>query len=318
MTLASRLPTLPKGFVLESGRRGVLAARPDDLDALRAAGFLPDNRHGDGRGAELADAEESGREPLGRIDVAGQACLARRFTHGGLARVLTGRRFLDPARPFEELVLSERLRGHGIPTPRVVAARAVATAPFGFELTLVTERLPGTIDVGHLMGAVRRGAATRLRLRAALVATARLVRRLHDVGFLHADLQPANVLVPGASADGDVGTAEACVLDLDRSRFDGAGPLDEGLCTQNLGRLWRHVRRREREYGPILSRADIVRFLTAYGTPRESLRDRVQAIESAAETRGALHRIGWWLERRFGRRHDARAHDGHSASTTRG
>jgi hypothetical protein len=72
MTLASRLPTLPKGFVLESGRRGVLAGRAEDLDALRTAGFLPDNRHGDGRGAELADAEESGREPLGRIDVAGR------------------------------------------------------------------------------------------------------------------------------------------------------------------------------------------------------------------------------------------------------
>ncbi|MEM6569278.1 MAG: lipopolysaccharide kinase InaA family protein [Planctomycetota bacterium] len=302
MTIASRLPALPDGFVLEAGARGVLACRPDDVEALAAAGFSPDGLRRGADGNELQDAEESGKEPLGRLEVGGRACLARRFRHGGLARVLTGRRFRDPARPFQELVLSERLAALGVPTPRVVAARAVSVRPYGFELTLVTERVPGTVDVGRLLGDVRRGSAGRARLRRALAFSGRLVRALHDAGFVHADLQPANVLVAE-----DEGDDRAWILDLDRSRFEGDGPLEPAARARNLGRLWRHVRRRERDYGAVLTGADHARFLRAYGARGSALRDLAAAIDRAADARGGLHRVGWWLERRFGHGHDARA-----------
>ena len=121
-----RLPELPAGFTVVEGDRGVMACRTEDAEALRTAGFGPDGTHRADGGSVLLDAEESGREPLGRLEVGGRTCLARRFTHGGLARAVTGRRFRDPSRPFDELVLSEALRERGVPTPRVVAARAVA------------------------------------------------------------------------------------------------------------------------------------------------------------------------------------------------
>ena len=301
MGLVQRLPALPDGFRVVEGERGVMACREAHLEALLASGFSPDGRHRAGGTSELEDAAESGREPLGRLDLDGVACLARRFSHGGLARVVTGRRFKDPARPFDELNLSEALRDAGVPTPRVLAARAVRAFPRGFELTLVTERVSGTLDLGHLLGAVRRGELAAGDLRRALDSAGALVKLIHDAGCLHADLQPANILLH----EGCWG--EAWILDLDRSRIEDGGGLREAARVQNLARLWRHVSRREREYGPVVGVRGAIRFLRAYGVASTDLRRWIGEIEDGAGKGGLLHGLGWWLERTFGRSVDPRA-----------
>ena len=300
MGLGARLPELPCDFVVVEGASGVMACRAEDEAPLLAAGFTPDGRHRLAGRPVLEDAEESGREPLGALVVAGVACLARRFSHGGLARFLTGRRFRDPARPFHELLLSEALRSRGIPTPRVVAARAVPARPAGFELTLVTERAAGAVDLGHLVGEVRRGTRPRRHLLHALDVAGALVGALHAAGCYHADLQPANLLVDRGA------TGPAWILDLDRSRLQ-EGALPEGERLRNLTRLWRHVSRREREYGGVLLRRDLVRFLRAYGVPRSDWRRWLASIDAGVRRGAAVHGLGWWLERCFGRGEDARA-----------
>jgi len=301
MGLAQRLPALPDGFRVVEGERGVMACREGHLDSLLASGFSPDGRHRVGGAPEMVDARESGREPLGLLKIGGVPCLARRFSHGGLARALTGRRFKDPSRPFDELVLSESLLERSVPTPRVVAARAVRARPMGFELTLVTERIPGSMDLGHLLGAVRRGERCEGDLRRAILAAGRLVRRVHDAGCVHADLQPANVLLLEGRWE------EAWILDLDRSSLHDGGALPEAARTRNLGRLWRHVVRREREYGPVVGVRGALRFLRAYGVPQADRRRFMVAVEENSGDRGLLHRLGWWLERTFGRSLDPRA-----------
>ncbi|MEE2941040.1 MAG: lipopolysaccharide kinase InaA family protein [Planctomycetota bacterium] len=296
--MLERLGPLPADFVFVEGQRGALACRGSDREALRRAGFTPDGRRDEER---LADAEESGREALGRLVVGGTEALVRRFTHGGLARAVTGRRFKDPARPFEELRLSEQLRALGVPTPRVIAARAVRAAGPGFELSLVIERVHGTIDIGRLMGDVRAGRAPKSALRRAVVDAGALVGRRHGAGFLHADLQPANLLVERSGARG------AIVLDLDRSRFTSQGPLPDELVVVNLARLWRHVRRREQRYGEVLTPGDRALFLASYGVARGDVEDLAARIDLAADRAGIAHRLGWWLESRVGRGEDARA-----------
>jgi hypothetical protein len=171
----------------------------------------------------------------------------------------------------------------------------------GFELTLVTERIPGAMDLGHLLGAVRRGERRAGDLRRAIDAAGRLVRRLHDAGCVHADLQPANILHMESRWE------EAWILDLDRSRLLGEGGLPEATRVRNLGRLWRHVVRREREYGPVVGWRGALRFLRAYGVDRAERRRFMGAVERSADDRGPLHRFGWWLERTFGRSVDSRA-----------
>lgn len=308
MSRLDRLPALPEGYGLVRAGRGALAVLEELRESVERAGFSADARFDDER---LPDAEESGREALGRLSVGGRDALVRRFTHGGLARRLTGRVFRDPSRPFRELRASEALRAHGVETPRVLAARAVGVLG-GFELALVTRRLAGTRDLGRLLGDVRAGRAPKAVLRRALVDAARLVAELHAIGFVHADLQPANLLV---REDGPRG---AIAIDLDRSYFVTTGgasdvsgspprPLDRARAEANLARLWRHVRRREQEYGAVLRPADLALFLSRYGVPRGELAAAMARIDAGADRRGALHRIGWWLERAFGRREDARA-----------
>lgn len=291
---------LPPGdaFVALRGRRGLMVCRASLQGALEQAGFGPDGRRGEER---LPDAAEAGREPLGRLQLGDVAALVRRFTHGGLLRAVTGTRFRDPGRPFEELRLSERLRDLGIPTPRVLAARAVRARGFGYELALVTERLEGTRDIGHLIGDVRRGEAPVGALRRAVRDAGALVGRLHDVGFLHADLQPANLLVHRAPR-----TRGAIALDLDGSAFHEA-PLAADLRLGNLARLWRHVKRREREHGAVLSPADLALFLVGYGTPAREIPDLMTRIDGRSERGGLAHRVGWWAERLLGRGVDQRA-----------
>lgn len=292
---------LPPGFDVHRAPGAVLVCRAGTRDALERGGLSVDGRHTGSRADRLDDAEESGREPLGKLDLDGTPCLVRRFTHGGLARAVTGRRFRDPNRPFVELALSERLRALDVPTPRVVAARAVGSALVGYELTLVVEREPDTTDLGIVLGRVRRGATAPTFLRGALEAAARSIARMHEIGFVHADLQPANLLVD-RTTPGDLAT----VLDLDRSSFEDA-PLAHDRRVSNLGRLWRHVRRREDEYGATLSNADRLRFLRAYGCERSEWGRTAAAIDDAASQRRGLHGIGWKLERWFGRGKDTRA-----------
>ena len=125
-----------------------------------------------------------------------------------------------------------------------------------------------------------------------------LVRALHEVGFEHADLQPANILLA---------RGVAFALDLDRSCFRGTGPLGDERANANIGRLWRHVARREREYGPILTDVDLAVFLRAYGIARDAIPARMAAIDEQSRNGAGLHRLGWWLERVSGGRRDARA-----------
>lgn len=296
--MRDRLGPLPDGYVLVEGARGALACPREITDDLAAAGFTPDARRGDER---LPDAEESGREPLGKLRVGGVDALVRRFSHGGLARAVTGRRFRDPARPFEELRLSERLRGLGIATPKVLAARAVRAGGYGFELSLVTERLAGTVDVGRLLGQVRSREVPKAVLRRAIADAGALVGALHAEGFVHADLQPANLLVRPEGARG------ALALDLDRSTFEGSGPLSRDRSLRNLARLWRHVRRREERYGAVLTPGDLALFLDRFGASPSERGSTAAEIDRRAGEGGGWHRLGWALERTFGRRHDARA-----------
>lgn len=292
--LGPQLAALPTGFTLRRGSRGVLAARSDLAAQLEAFGFGPE---GDG---PLMISDVQGRQPLATFELGQERFLVRRFSHGGLLRWLTGRRFLDPSRPFQELLLSERLRALGVATPEVVAARARPALGGGWHLDLVTRRIPDALDLGALLARARRGELEPSRLRCVLVAAGQTIRELHAAGLDHADLNPNNLLVPNASGPARPGTL--WVLDLDRSRL--CAQLPPARRRASLARLLRHVVRRERRHGAHLRRVDYARFLRAYAG--ESWKQEWRAIRGQADRWGWLHGLGGELERRFGRRHDPR------------
>lgn len=288
---------LPPGYLLRRGRCGVLAVDAELEPGLAAAGFGPDG------GETLAAADVAGRRPLGVLEAGGERLYVRRFHHGGLARGLGPRFYLDPMRPFRELRLAHDLRERGIRTPHVVAARARRHAPFSWRLDLVTRPVEGTIDGAEALNRIARGEGGAAARHALARGMGELCGRLHAAAFLHADLHPKNLLVSADLA----APGEPWVLDLDRSRF--APELDDEARWRNLARLWRWLLRRERR-APLLRRTDAVRFLRAYERTRGAARGswRRDAREVARrERRGrALHRTGWAVEALLGSGHERR------------
>jgi hypothetical protein len=291
------LAELPAGYEVESSARAWLALRRDVAPVLRALGYGPESD------VPAVASALTGRKPLLEITAGADVFLVRRFTHGGLLRVLTGARFSDPERPFRELCLADRLQRAGIRTPEVVAARAQAFAGGGYKLEVVTRRVEGAIDLGFVLGMARRGEVEPLVLRRLVRAAGELVARLHAVGCLHADLQPNNVLVQREALAG--ARPELAILDLDRSHIVAA--LSDDDRRRNLRRLYRFVARREARDGRTLARSDHARFLVSYRHGDRAWRDDWRAIASAHEAHQGWHAIGWKLEGTFGKSRDPRS-----------
>lgn len=288
------LEELPSGYFVEESPRGVLALHVDVAAALHGVGYGPEH---DG---ELQRSELSGRRPLHELQAAGEPFVVRRFSHGGLLRWLTGSRFLDARRPFQELILSASLRKAGILTPQVVAARALRSLGGGWFLDLITRRVEGATDLGYLLGQVRRGELARSELWGLLDATGRLVRRLHRHGCLHADLTPTNLLLEPS----DDAEPRLWVIDLDRSVL--SEDLSRADRMNNLRRLYRYVLRREERHGRGLCASDYMRFLRGYEKDRAARKEIWRTIAHAHRRRGLVHGLGWLFEAWFGRSEDPR------------
>lgn len=279
---------LPEGYRWVQGDRGLMAVWVDAEGSLSEAGFGPDE---DG---SLRESGAVGRGALGELRVGSDAFLVRRFTHGGLLRWLSGPRFSDPRRPFEELLLSHGLSEVGIRTPRVVAARARRLGLW-WELAVVSVYIEAATDIGRWIAEVRKGERSRDSFGDLAFAFGDLVRQLHDVGFKHADLQPNNVLV-----EEPLGLDEEprlWILDLDRSQH--GDPLVPAKSIENLGRLTRFVERRERERGTCLSSSDRMRFMRGYEPERSRRHEVWRALSSSVRLSGR-HEFGWKMERAFG------------------
>lgn len=289
MSALPELPPIPGEYELELRPGAACARRRDWLELLAAANYSAD--------AEPATRPSvlSGRRPLQELHTPRGTLLLRRFTHGGLLRSVTGARFRDPTRPFHELALAHELARRGLGTPEVIGARARAVAGGGWHLDLLSLRVEGARDLESLLVDRRRGSASPGDWRELLRAAGAFVRRLHEVGLLHADLTPKNLLVSGA----DTRALLFHVLDLDRSRLEPA--LGDAERERNLRRLLRFVARRESAGPRALRASDYLRFLSGY-EPDSRLRHALARALWARHRRSlGWHRLGWGLEGLFPR-----------------
>lgn len=291
------LDELPGGYFIEESPAGILVVHGDVARTLHEGGYGPES---DG---DLAASPLQGRAPLYELRAGDDTFLVRRFSHGGIMRRVTGRRFLDAERPFRELILSDSLLRVGIRTPRVLAARARSVG-LGWQLEVMTRHVQDTTDLGWILGRARRGELPRGVTRALVTALGDLVRRLHLHGYVHADLQPNNVLVNRTALEG--AAPELWLLDLDRSFF--VRELSNTDRRVNLRRLYRHVARREHQYGATLRRTDYARFFRGYDPEGARWKEDWRAVRVGHALGHGLHRLGWLLERLLaGRRVDPRS-----------
>jgi 3-deoxy-D-manno-octulosonic acid kinase len=152
----------------------------------------------------------------------------RHYRRGGLPGRFNRDLYLwageERTRAFREWRLLACLQSLGLPVPRPVAARYDRVAAIFYRADLLTVREPGIRSLAErLIG----NAASEEFWRSVGAG----IRRFHDAGVCHADLNAYNVQID--RADG------IFLLDFDRGRLLTAGSWQQ----RNLGRLYRSLRK---------------------------------------------------------------------------
>jgi hypothetical protein len=234
---------VPSGFVplTVGGARAVCAVHVADAvrEAL-GAGTLYDyaHRHSDARALR-------GRGVVYAVPLPGdiERVVVRHNHHGGFFAPVTRDLFRLPTRAPHELMLSERLREYGIPTPRMLGY-VVYRAPLGFaRADVMTREVPDSFDFSVAITSPD----TDFRART-ITAVSDLVRALSKVGARHADLNVKNILLYEAG-----GALEAMVLDVDGVTFD----KPEIALDANLERLLRSARKWQSLHGATVTDGEL-------------------------------------------------------------
>lgn len=169
-----------------------------------------------------------GRGAAWRITVDGTDWVLRFYRRGGLpGRFILDRYLftgLERTRPWREWRLLQQLHELGLPVPRPVAARVMRGGLLGmtYRGALITQTVPGISLAQRLREGLLDDNAWR--------AVGACIRRLHDAGAWHADLNANNILLTDA--------AEVHVIDFDRGRLR---PQDTAWREANLARLRRSL-----------------------------------------------------------------------------
>ena len=152
----------------------------------------------------------------------------RHYRRGGLAARVSADHYLwageARTRCFAELTILDYLVGRGLDVPAPVAA-SYRRAGLLYRADLLTVAIPGVTTLAALCAAAG-GAGIEPGV---ALAVGRSVRRLHDEGVWHADLNAHNVLLDAQQ--------RAWLIDFDRARLRPAG----AWAAQNLARLRRSL-----------------------------------------------------------------------------
>lgn len=186
--------------------------------------------------ADLFDPEQLERQGLltgrglGRgeawfFHVRGRNWVLRHFRRGGLVGRIISDRYLgcrpEQSRSWSEWRLLAELYQRGLPVPRPVAA-SVRCGFGSYRADLLTEQIPDALSLAaHL--------AEQPLLKELWVSIGACLRRFHEQGICHADLNANNILIDGR--------AQIHLIDFDRGSIRPAGDWSR----QNLQRLKRSL-----------------------------------------------------------------------------
>ena len=273
----SRALVAPDGFEISRRADVTLVAAASAIEELRGAGFERPwtwNQY-----LERAPLDAAGRGATARVVLSsGLALRVKRLRRGGWTARLWRGRFAGSRRALDNLRVPLEARRRGVPTPAPVALLVQSGGAGLVRAWLAVEELDGARDLRSRIAS--RVPPTPEEFAAAVGA----VRRMHDAGVEHRDLNLGNLLVVG---DREVA---AFVVDLDGGRLH-PDPLPVALRRRALHRLERsYVKCRH----PHPARDDVRdSFYALYAGDDDSLRGLLERGRRAARVRIGLHRLGW-------------------------
>ena len=163
------------------------------------------------------------------LDAGTDEWVLRIYRRGGRIARLSERRYvwtgLPATRAFREFHLTATLHAQGLPVPRPVAA-GVTRYGLTYEAALITVRIPGARALAELLIADEADDTLLKRVGAT-------IRRFHDAGLDHVDLNVRNLLIDPQG--------KVWLIDLDRCRLRPKGDWQ----ARNLERLERSLAKHE-------------------------------------------------------------------------
>lgn len=226
----------------------------------------------------------NGRTPHPSISISGdERMIIRQYSHGGFLRGFTKTLYFSGARSFRELSLTEEIRSMGIPTVQPIGAIHEPLFPPLYRAYLLILEIPHALNLIQFLkkiGSLPSGQGI-LAKREVIRKTGVLIRRFHQSGFFHNDLQLKNLLVA---------SDEVLIIDFDRSCRKKDLSFKERI--NNLLRLNRSVEKWKKSGLPV-TRSDRWRFLMAYaGEDEEFLKALRKSLRFYAVSL-FFHRSRW-------------------------
>ena len=200
-----------------------------DADRIQQPGLhLFDPQHWEEQGALVGEAQGRGSALFLETDFA--PAVLRRYLRGGWAARFSRDRYLftgyDSSRPLAEFRILKKLLDAGLPVPQPLAAMCRRRGLF-YTGWLLTRRITNADPLADLI-------SDRAGDPALWQGTGRCIRKFHDFGLVHADLNARNILVDQND--------RIYLIDLDRARIvkNGAGVFDANLkrLKRSLVKLW--------------------------------------------------------------------------------
>ena len=257
------------GFETRRGPKGSVVILRRDVAPILPPGLLDDPE----RALDEAGAPSGGRGRLARIELGpGRALLLKKYRHGGALRAVLPDLFAGTRRMLDDLAASERARACGIPCAAVAGLLLRRQGGPFWQGYLLTEEIAGASTLDRALETGPKDLAAR---------AVRTVRRLHDAGVLHRDLNLRNLL----ARDGEV-----FVIDLDGARLVPSPTPAQRFA--NLSRLDRSYVKIFREGGP-LAHDDRLALLDVYAGADAVMRRDLESRLARHKRSLARHRRFW-------------------------
>jgi 3-deoxy-D-manno-octulosonic acid kinase len=220
----------------------------------------------------------------------GKRMVLRQYSHGGLLRAITGNLYCFGERSFRELALTEEIRSCGIPTiPTLGAIHHRVFFPF-YQAYFLSLEVPRAVDLIQYFRETGANPPSEIisSKRKTIRSVGHLIRRFHEAGFFHGDLQLKNILVAGD---------QLLLIDFDRSYRKSALSTRERM--KNLLRLNRSTEK-WRRLGLPVTRTDRWRFFLTYAGDDKKIREAMAKALRNYSLRFLIYRFGWAVEKLVG------------------
>lgn len=209
---------------LEEGLKDLMAKSLRDLRSMAGAARVPAGR-----------AEPVSVPLPDRLLPGWKRVLVRPYSHGGILRRVRGRTFLGPGRALRELAVNHAALRRELPVPPQFGLTLHRRGALRWRMEAWIGWIPGAVPFS---AALRDRSMRPARKRRLLDAAAAAIRRCHDGGLLHHDLNSRNVVV---RREGE--NWRAWLIDLDRARLVPRLPVRARI--GQIARLFRSLAKEE-------------------------------------------------------------------------